>query len=182
MSISFSVASVRMRRQMSSVKMVALELKMEVSEDIRADSITASIIPRAPGKAWWRHQMERFSALLTICARNSPVTGEFPTQRPATRSSNVFFNMCLNKPLSKQSGGWWLRRHCAHYGVTVMGQKTVHYRDVTGAAWRLKPPTDRLFVKQFIPHNNEENTKTPHHRHFERDSISHQWFPQAKDQ
>ena len=28
--------------------------------------------------SWWRHQMEAFSALLAICAGNSPVTGEFP--------------------------------------------------------------------------------------------------------
>ena len=27
---------------------------------------------------WWRHQMETFSALLAICAGNSPVPGEFP--------------------------------------------------------------------------------------------------------
>ena len=31
-----------------------------------------------------RHQMETFSALLAICAGNSPGTGEFPTQRPVT--------------------------------------------------------------------------------------------------
>ena len=30
---------------------------------------------------WWRHQMEAFSALLAICAGNSPVTCEFPSQR-----------------------------------------------------------------------------------------------------
>ena len=30
---------------------------------------------------WWRHQMETFSALLAICAGNSPVTGEFPSQK-----------------------------------------------------------------------------------------------------
>ena len=35
---------------------------------------------------WWRHQMETFSALLGICAGNSPATGDFPTQRPVTRS------------------------------------------------------------------------------------------------
>ena len=35
---------------------------------------------------WWRHQMETFSALLAICAGNSPVTGEFPAQRPVTQS------------------------------------------------------------------------------------------------
>ena len=57
--------------------------------------------------SWWRHQMETFSALLAICAGNSPVPGEFSTQRPVTRSCDVFFDLCLNKWLSKQSWGWW---------------------------------------------------------------------------
>ena len=56
---------------------------------------------------WWRHQMETFSALLTICAGNSPVPGEFPAQRPMTRRFDVFFDLRLNKWLSKQSWGWW---------------------------------------------------------------------------
>ena len=54
-------------------------------------------------KAWWLHQMETFSALLALCAGNSPVTGEFPTQRPVTRSFDVFFDLRLNKLLSKRS-------------------------------------------------------------------------------
>ena len=33
--------------------------------------------------------------------------GEFPLQRPVTRSFDVFFDVCLNKRLSKQSWGWW---------------------------------------------------------------------------
>ena len=57
---------------------------------------------------WWRHQMETFSALLAICAGNSPVTGESPAQMPVTRSLHVFFHLRLNKQLSKQSWGWWL--------------------------------------------------------------------------
>ena len=40
--------------------------------------------------------------------RNSPVPGEFPTQRPVTRGFDVFFDLRLNKRLSKQSWGWWL--------------------------------------------------------------------------
>ena len=106
---------------------------------------------------WWCHQMETFSALLTICAGNSPVPGEFParwwfetpsrplwhhsnelpqfdmmtssngnifrvtgplcgeftgpgefpTQRPVTRSFDVYFDLRLNKRLCKQSWGWW---------------------------------------------------------------------------
>ena len=45
--------------------------------------------------------------------------GEFPTQRPVTRSFDVFFHLRLNKRLSKQPWGWWfetpswsLWRHC----------------------------------------------------------------------
>ena len=56
---------------------------------------------------WWRHQMETFSALLALCAGNSPVACEFPSQRPVTRSFGVFFDLRLDKRLSKQSWGWW---------------------------------------------------------------------------
>ena len=66
-----------------------------------------------------RHEMETFAALLALCAGNSPVTDEFPTQRPVTRSFDVFFVQRLNKRLSKHSSGWWfetpsrsLWRHC----------------------------------------------------------------------
>ena len=57
--------------------------------------------------AWWHHQMETFSALLALCVGNSPVTGEFPTRRPVTQSFDVFFDLRVNKRLSKQSWGWW---------------------------------------------------------------------------
>ena len=60
---------------------------------------------------WWRHQMETFYALMSICAGNSPVPGEFPAQRPLTRSFDVFFDLRLNKRLSKQSWGWWFETH-----------------------------------------------------------------------
>ena len=36
--------------------------------------------------------------------------GEFPTQRPVTRSFDVFFDLHLNKRLSKQPWGWWFER------------------------------------------------------------------------
>ena len=39
--------------------------------------------------------MEAFSALLTLCAENSPVTGEFPSQKPVTRSFDVFFEQTV---------------------------------------------------------------------------------------
>ena len=57
--------------------------------------------------AWWRHQMETFSVLLALCAGNSLVSGEFHAQRPVTRSFDVFFDLRLNKRVSKQWWGWW---------------------------------------------------------------------------
>ena len=57
--------------------------------------------------SWWRHQMETQSALLAICAGNSSVTGEFPTQRPVTQSFDVLFGLRRNKRLSTKSWGWW---------------------------------------------------------------------------
>ena len=56
---------------------------------------------------WWRHQMEKFSALLALCAGNSPVPGEFPSQRTVARSFDIFLDLHRNKRLSKQSWGWW---------------------------------------------------------------------------
>ena len=77
----------------------------------------------APIFPWWRRQMETFSALPALCASNSPVTGEFPSQRPVTRSFDVFFDLRLNKRLSKLSWGWCFEtppyspwRHCNVYG------------------------------------------------------------------
>ena len=61
--------------------------------------------------------MEAFSALLAICAGKSPVTGEFPAQRPVTRSFDDFFYQRPNERLSEAGD---LRLHRAHYDVTVM--------------------------------------------------------------
>ena len=65
----------------------------------------------------WRHL---FSALLAFFVGNSLVTGgEFPLQRSVTWSFDVFFDLRLNKRLSKQSRRRWfetplgsLWRHC----------------------------------------------------------------------
>ena len=64
--------------------------------------------------------METFPALLAICAGNAPVTGEFPAQRPVTRSFDGFSDLCLNKRLSKNGEAVDLRHHRAHYDLTVM--------------------------------------------------------------
>ena len=72
---------------------------------------------------WWRHQMEAFSTLLALCAGNSPVTGEFPSQRPVARSFDVFLIYAWTKGGVNNRDAGGLRRHRAHYDVTVMRQK-----------------------------------------------------------
>ena len=63
--------------------------------------------------------METFSALLAICAGNSPVTGEFPTQRPVTGNIDVFFDLrWINGCINNHEAGD-LGRHCTHYDVTI---------------------------------------------------------------
>ena len=58
--------------------------------------------------------METFSALLAICAGNSPVPGEFPAHRPVTLIC-VWINSWVN---NRKAGD--LRRHRTHYGVIVL--------------------------------------------------------------
>ena len=62
--------------------------------------------------------MEIFSALLAICAGNLPVTGEFPSQRPVTRSFDVFLELRLSGISNRDTGD--LRRHSTHYDAIVM--------------------------------------------------------------
>ena len=72
---------------------------------------------------WWfetlSQQFWRPCNVLALCAGNSPVTGGFPVQMPVTRGFGVFFDLRMNKRLSKQSWGWWFEtpsrsiwRHC----------------------------------------------------------------------
>ena len=88
---------------------------------------------QTPDCSWWRHQMETFSALLAICAGNSPMIGEFPTQRPVTRSFDVFFHLCvwINSWVNNREAGD-LRRYRAHYDVivayVVFGTNIIHFR------------------------------------------------------
>ena len=47
--------------------------------------------------AWWRHEIEKFYALLAICV----VNGEFSSQRPVRRNFDVFVDLRLNNWLCK---------------------------------------------------------------------------------
>ena len=76
----------------------------------RPQATQASSVPWCPVISRWRHQMETFSPLLAIFGWNSPVTGEFPSQKPVTRSFYVFFDLCLEKRLNKQSRRRWFEK------------------------------------------------------------------------
>ena len=69
--------------------------------------------------------MEIYFALLALCTEISQVTGEFPSQKPVTWIFDVFFDLHLNKRLSKQSEAGDLRRHRAHYDVIAMRKSVV---------------------------------------------------------
>ena len=69
---------------------------------------------------WWHHQMAIFSALLAVCEGNPPFHGGFPSQRPVTRSFYIFFDLRLNKRLSKHRDVGDLRSHRAHYDAILM--------------------------------------------------------------
>ena len=94
---------------------------------------------------WWCHQMETFSALLAICAGNSPVTSEYTAQRTMTRSFDVFLDLRLNKRLSKQSWGCDLRSHRAHYDVTAIRKFSV--KTAGAISWYFIPS----FIKNSRP-------------------------------
>ena len=80
--------------------------------------------------------METLSALLALCAGNSSVTGEFPTQRPVTGSFDAFLICAQINGLVNNRGAGDLKRHDAHYDVIVMVsdrqlQKNVFYFKLT---------------------------------------------------
>ena len=76
-----------------------LKLRHHTSTDSADSLLTCS--------AWWCHQMETFSPSLALCEGNLPITGGFPSQRPVRGSFDVFFDLCLNTWLSKQSRCQW---------------------------------------------------------------------------
>ena len=95
---------------------------------------------------------------------NSPASGEIPAQRPVTWSLDVFFDLCLNKRLRKQSWGWWfetlshpLWRHCneattkstyrwAHCMSFGYRSRLVFWQPIHGG---VKPPLHRAAT--FVP-------------------------------
>ena len=69
----------------------------------------------------WRHnQMETFSVLLSLCEGNPPVSGGFPSQRPAMQSIDVSLICAWTNDWANNWDAGDLRHHLAHYDVTAM--------------------------------------------------------------
>ena len=69
---------------------------------------------------WWRHQMETFSALLALCAGNSPVPVNSSRKGQWRRALMVSLICARINDLvnNHQAGDLW--RHRGHYDVSVM--------------------------------------------------------------
>ena len=79
-----------------------------------------SMISRDKHYPWWRHQMETFSALLALCAGNSPVPVISP-HKGQWRGALMFLLISawiIGWVNNRDAGD--LRRHRAHYDVIVM--------------------------------------------------------------
>ena len=77
--------------------------------------------------SWWRHQIETFSALLAICAGNSPVPVNYP-HKGQWRGALMFSLICArsNRCVNNGEAGD-LRHRRSHYDVTVMFVVSVLY-------------------------------------------------------
>ena len=116
------------------------------------------------------------------------VNGELPTQRPVTRSFDVFFHLCLNQRLSKQSWGWWFetlsRPLWRHYNASGTCHPVLYDHEWTCAfssQWRhngrLKSPASPLFYQRFIHAQIKENIKAPRPCPFSGNSPGTGEFP-----
>ena len=75
-----------------------------------------------------------------------PVTSEFPSHWPVTWSFHVFFDLCLNKQLGKQSKQRDLRRHRVHYDVIVMERKN----PIVNSMWLVSSRGDIELVQHWF--------------------------------
>ena len=105
--------------------------------------------------------METFFALLVLCAGNSPVSGEFPAQRPVTRSFDVFFDLRMSYEIWRKDGRlitWWIETQSrisqCHYGVIRVINWSVVCCPKVRPEWQLtwSPVLDKYKDKRGEPH------------------------------
>ena len=88
---------------------------------------------------WWRHQMETFSALLALCAGNSPVAVNYP-HNGQWRGALMFSLICvwINDWVNNRESGD-LRRHLGHYNVNVMQSFQEIFSHWGWGKWKNRP-------------------------------------------
>ena len=89
--------------------------------ELAKDTLDPTVFRPTSELEWWRHQMETFSALLALCAGNSPVPVNSP-HKGQWRGALMFSLICvwINVWENNREAGD-LRRHRGHYDVNVMG-------------------------------------------------------------
>ena len=124
--------------------------------------------------------METFNALLALSEEISPVSDEFPSQRPVTQGFDVFLDLRLNKRLSKQSWNWLfetpsrsLWRHC---NVSAMLKQPIifdlKHHHCQSSDHRQAPTTKCWYA--FVSSTSTSNPRTIalHWRHDDHDGVS----------
>ena len=106
----------------SHFKTVVLELMLWITFRRTSREVDLRWMPRNTVDSLWRHQMETFSALLAICAGNSPLPVNSP-HKGQWRGALMFTLICapINGWVNNREAGD-LRRYRAHYDVIVMLQ------------------------------------------------------------
>ena len=113
--------------------------------------------------------METISPSLALCAGNSPVTGEFP-YKGQWRGALIFSLICAwtNGWVNNREAGN-LRRHRAHYDVTLMNRSKADCVENTAGPplgpTQMESPilgTSTLCLTILVQPNNEEIPKAPH--------------------
>ena len=96
--------------------------------------------------------------ILALCAGNSLVIGKFPSQKPGTRGLDIFFDLCLNKQLSKQLWGWCFEmpshsswRHCNVCSTTQSAFQVEELMTLFKEhIWKSYFPTNQVSMRQII--------------------------------
>ena len=93
--------------------------------------------------SWWRHQMETFPRYWLFVRG----IGEFPSQRPVTRSSDVSFDLRLNKRLGKQSMRRWFETPSHSQLVHIAAETPATFQ----SAWSVEHPNSwvRNFARSY---------------------------------
>ena len=94
-----------LHREIYTAIEISIGIVCEIGPRKGCPMMTAYPEPISP-TTWWRHQMEPFPRHWPLCGEFTGPS-EFPAQRPVARSFDVFFDLRLNKRLSKQPWGWW---------------------------------------------------------------------------